>query len=62
MGRITCTYCEAEVDEDDVEKDGGCCPECGMIMGISAMFGDDDDDDDDDFEDEDDGDDDRYDD
>ena len=58
MARITCSYCEADVDEDAVEKDGGYCPECGMIMGMTSSNSDkdpyDEDEDDDDEEEDDD--------
>ena len=53
MHSVTCPYCDADVSMDEVEKEGGCCPECGMVLGGSVLMSEEDDDFDD-FDDDDD--------
>ncbi len=39
MGTI-CPYCNIEVSENAIEADDGCCPECGSIISVTSIFGD----------------------
>ena len=39
MERITCPYCEVEVKMEDVDDEGGACPECGAMITGSLLFG-----------------------
>jgi hypothetical protein len=38
MDKTTCTYCNTEVLIDEVEKEGGACPECGALMTGPTLF------------------------
>ncbi len=38
MEKITCPYCEVEVRMNDVDNEGGACPECGAIITGSLLF------------------------
>jgi hypothetical protein len=52
MERINCPYCDVEISMDEVDADGGACPECGAMVTGSLLFssGTDDDDDEDDLD------------
>lgn len=39
MGTI-CPYCNIEVGENAIEAEDGCCPECGSIISVTSIFGD----------------------
>lgn len=54
MQNATCPYCHADVSLEEVEKEGGLCPECGSPMGGSSVLDADDEDDllDDDLDDD----------
>lgn len=54
MVMITCPYCSMEVNEDEVETEDGCCPECGAMITAGSLFFDADDNDDDNLKDSDD--------
>ena len=38
MGMITCPYCSMEVNEDEIEVEDGCCPECGAMLTVGSLF------------------------
>ena len=38
MERITCPYCEVDVKMEDVDNEGGACPECGAMITGSLLF------------------------
>lgn len=38
MGTI-CPYCNIEVNENLIEAEDGCCPECGAFITASSLFG-----------------------
>ncbi len=38
MEKITCPYCEVEVSMEDIDNEGGNCPECGAIITGSLLF------------------------
>ena len=38
MERITCPYCEVKVKMEDVDHEGGSCPECGARVTGSLLF------------------------
>jgi hypothetical protein len=38
MERIRCPYCEVEVNMEDIDNDGGACPECGATTTGSLLF------------------------
>lgn len=38
MEKITCPYCEVDVRMDDVDREGGACPECGAMITGSLLF------------------------
>lgn len=38
MEKITCPYCAVEVSMEDVDADGGSCPECGAKITGSLLF------------------------
>ncbi|MDD5697972.1 MAG: hypothetical protein PHH77_05090 [Victivallaceae bacterium] len=42
MGTI-CPYCNIEVDENEIELEDGCCPECGSVITVSSLYNDSDD-------------------
>ena len=51
---IRCPHCECKVSLREVEKEEGCCPECGQPLLASQLLDDfDDDDEDDELDDED---------
>jgi transcription initiation factor TFIIIB Brf1 subunit/transcription initiation factor TFIIB len=37
METITCPYCECRVRVNDVDDEGGVCPECGAIITSSHL-------------------------
>ncbi|MFA4943367.1 MAG: hypothetical protein WC789_01550 [Lentisphaeria bacterium] len=38
MEIILCPYCECKVDMNDVDDEGGVCPECGALITGSILF------------------------
>ena len=38
MERITCPYCEVDVRMEEVDNEGGGCPECGAMITGSLLF------------------------
>lgn len=38
METILCPYCECKVRMDDVDDEGGVCPECGALITGSILF------------------------
>lgn len=38
MDLAKCPYCNTESAIDEIEKEGGCCPECGAMMSGSSLF------------------------
>lgn len=40
MDMIKCPYCECMVRMNDVDADGGVCPECGAMITGSVLFDD----------------------
>ena len=38
MEKITCPFCEVEVKMEDVDCEGGACPECGAMVTGSLLF------------------------
>jgi transcription initiation factor TFIIIB Brf1 subunit/transcription initiation factor TFIIB len=38
MEKIACPYCEVEVSMEDIDNEGGTCPECGAIITGSLLF------------------------
>ncbi len=38
MEKTTCPYCDVEVRMDDVDNEGGSCPECGAMITGSLLF------------------------
>ncbi len=38
MEKISCPYCEVEVQMDDIDREGGACPECGAMITGSLLF------------------------
>lgn len=38
MEKITCPYCESDVSMDDVDAEGGACPDCGAMITGSLLF------------------------
>ena len=52
MTKKTCPYCDIEITESAIERNDGCCPECGTAIGGGrSLYGDDDDFELDDFDD-----------
>ena len=41
---MICPYCEAEINEKQMEAEDGCCPECGIALTQSSLAGNDDED------------------
>ena len=41
MGRTICPYCDIEVSESAIEAEDGCCPECGAVVTVTSLFGED---------------------
>jgi transcription initiation factor TFIIIB Brf1 subunit/transcription initiation factor TFIIB len=39
MEKIKCPYCDVEVRMEDVDNEGGACPECGAMVTGSLLFG-----------------------
>ena len=35
MATVVCPYCNIEVNENAIEAEDGCCPECGALLGTS---------------------------
>ena len=54
---MICPYCEAEINEKQMEAEDGCCPECGIALTQSSLAGNDDEDNEGGFDDYDDDDD-----
>ena len=38
MEIILCPYCECKVDMNDVDDEGGVCPECGALITGSLLY------------------------
>jgi hypothetical protein len=38
---MICPYCDIEIDESLVESEEGCCPECGVFLGVGSGYSDD---------------------
>ena len=38
MEKITCPYCDVDVKMEDVDNEGGVCPECGAMITGSLLF------------------------
>ena len=38
MDLAKCPYCNTESAIDEIEKEGGCCPECGALISGSSLF------------------------
>lgn len=37
METISCPYCECKIQMNDVDNDGGICPECGAMITGSLL-------------------------
>jgi hypothetical protein len=35
---MICPYCDVDVNENAVESEDGCCPECGMLLSPTSLF------------------------
>ena len=42
METILCPYCECKVNMNDVDDEGGVCPECGALITGSMLYAHDD--------------------
>jgi hypothetical protein len=43
METILCPYCECKVNMNDVDDEGGVCPECGALITGSMLYAQEDD-------------------